>query len=415
MSRPLGRRGLLLGTGGLLAAPAIARAQKTNAGVALVIGNSKYRWEASLPNAKRDATDVARCFQEMGLKTELIEDAGRETILRALDRLRSTSSGADFAAFYFAGHGVAAGKDTYVVPVDTDLSDPSTVKSLVRVRNVVDAMPEAKYRFLVFDNCRNSPADGWRQREAIDRAQGSGISQYGDGEKLPPNSHVLYSTAPGRAAVDGPAGQNSPFTTVLLRHLGAAKVDLFNLNPHLRRDLLIETEGRQLIWAEHSYAKPHVIDGAGRPAESRRARFIEPSRIVDLNNAYRFLKEINAPLPAGIVVIRPAKSSPDAQLVGSYKFMGRENSPALWIVLSVTHKTAEIVMAQRKGGNPTWRYFPGKISGSTLEARTWSNGEDYSLTWKDANSGRLSAQILTRIEDPRFRTHFQADFTRLDG
>ena len=57
----LRRRGVLLGSGALLAAPAIVQAQGQT-GVALVIGNSKYKWEASLPNARRDATDVAKAF-----------------------------------------------------------------------------------------------------------------------------------------------------------------------------------------------------------------------------------------------------------------------------------------------------------------------------------------------------------------
>ena len=55
--RGIGRRNLIATTAGLLAAPAIVRAEGTN-GVALVIGNSKYTWEASLPNVRRDAPDV---------------------------------------------------------------------------------------------------------------------------------------------------------------------------------------------------------------------------------------------------------------------------------------------------------------------------------------------------------------------
>ena len=36
----------------------------------------------------------------------------------------------------------------------------------------------------------------------------------------PANSLMLFSTAPGHAALDGPAGQNSPFAAALLRQLG---------------------------------------------------------------------------------------------------------------------------------------------------------------------------------------------------
>ena len=61
----LGRRALLVGAGGVLAAPAIVRAQGQTAGVALVIGNSKYHWEASLPNVRRDVPEIAKRFQAM--------------------------------------------------------------------------------------------------------------------------------------------------------------------------------------------------------------------------------------------------------------------------------------------------------------------------------------------------------------
>src|SRR5471030_73035 len=161
----IGRRGLIAAAGGLLAAPAIVRAQGAN-GVALVIGNSKYKWEASLPNVKRDAPDVAKRFQALGLKTELLQDLGREAMQQAIAKFGEASRGARLAAFYFAGHGVTWDKQTYVVPVDADLGDPKSVQTLIMVPSINAAMNEAANRLLVFDSCRNNPADGWRQREA---------------------------------------------------------------------------------------------------------------------------------------------------------------------------------------------------------------------------------------------------------
>src|SRR5471030_2990462 len=161
----IGRRGLIAAVGGLLAAPAIVRAQGTN-GVALVIGNSKYQWEASLPNVKRDVPDIAKRFQALGLKTELLQDLGRDAMARAIEKFREASRGARLAAFYFAGHGITCDKQTYVVPVDADLSDPKNVQTLIVVPSINAAMKEAANRLLVFDSCRNNPADGWRQRDA---------------------------------------------------------------------------------------------------------------------------------------------------------------------------------------------------------------------------------------------------------
>src|SRR5471030_3125040 len=90
----IGRRGLIAAAGGLLAAPAILHAQGQN-GVALVVGNSKYRWEASLPNVKRDAPDVAKRFQALGLKTELLQDANHDAMRAVVDKFASASRGAN--------------------------------------------------------------------------------------------------------------------------------------------------------------------------------------------------------------------------------------------------------------------------------------------------------------------------------
>src|SRR6185312_16309650 len=101
----IGRRALLRGAAGglMLSSPAV-HAQGRGAGVALVIGNSKYQWEASLANVRRDAPDVAKRFQAMGLKTELVQDLSTDGLRRAIDKFRSIATGANLAALYFAGH-----------------------------------------------------------------------------------------------------------------------------------------------------------------------------------------------------------------------------------------------------------------------------------------------------------------------
>src|SRR5476649_972167 len=295
----IGRRGVLAGAAGLLATPAVVRAQGQSAGVALVIGNSKYRWEASLPNVKRDAPDVAKRFQALGLKTELLQDAGQDAMRAAIDKFSSASRGANLAAFYFAGHGASWDKDTYLVPEDADLSNPGTVQTLLPVRSISDATKWAQHRLLVFDNCRNNPADGWRQRAAaaaslVAKTELAATALQG------PNTLVIFSTAPGRVAVDGPAGQNSPFAAMFLRQLAEQSVDIQTLPAKLRRDLLIATEGGQVLWDQSTYDQPFVLTNApGRPAAGARgtgaadpAPPTTSSQIVELNNAYRPLNAL---------------------------------------------------------------------------------------------------------------------------
>ena len=163
------RRSVIAGVGGLLGTPAIVRAQGQN-GVALVIGNSKYKWEASLPNVKRDGPDVARRFEQLGLKTVFIQDVGLDAMKQAFDRFFGVARSADLAALYFAGHGVRWGNLNYIVPEDADLSTPSAVESLVSVASLTAGLKDVRRYLLVFDSCRNNPADGWRQREAFQAA-----------------------------------------------------------------------------------------------------------------------------------------------------------------------------------------------------------------------------------------------------
>src|SRR5476649_175389 len=95
----IGRRAVLAGVASLLPLPAV-RAQGQAAGVALVIGNSKYQWEAPLPNVRRDAPDIAKRLQELGLRTELLQDLGRDAMSAALEKFKASANGANLAAFY---------------------------------------------------------------------------------------------------------------------------------------------------------------------------------------------------------------------------------------------------------------------------------------------------------------------------
>src|SRR6185295_7988517 len=104
--------------------------------------------------------------------------------------------------------------------------------------SVRDLTSEALHRILVFDSCRNNPADGWRQEQMLQSATFTPEQQRVWTEKMP-NMLMLYSTAPGRVAVDGPPGQNSPFAQAFLRQFDGDSADIQALPGKLRRDLLI--------------------------------------------------------------------------------------------------------------------------------------------------------------------------------
>ena len=79
------------------------------------------------------------------------------------------------------------------------------------------------------------------------------------------NWMVISSTAPGLAALDGPAGQNSPFALAFLRGLAQPSQDIQAMVAQMRRELLLATEGRQILFTQGKAGAFPVVSG-GAPA-----------------------------------------------------------------------------------------------------------------------------------------------------
>ncbi len=390
----IGRREWMAGAGAALATlPIVSTARAQTAGVALVIGNSKYLWEAALPNVRRDAPDIAKRLQEFGFKTELVQDAGKAALSAALEKFKAAANGASCVVFYFAGHGASWEKDTYLVPVDSDLSDPKAVQGLIPVSAISAAVKGAANRLIIFDNCRNNPADGWRQQAAARAANINPDQLRAKMADADTNSLTVYSTAPGRIALDGPAGDNSPFAAAFLRQLSGPSLDVTALPVKLRRDVLVATGGRQVIWEQSTFQQPYSISrsGKGGTAPVQRA---DPPGIVELRNAYTFARENNLPYPEGLIAVRPPGNSPHSQKVGSFAFTSETSvgpSPYLFTVLSVDDQgTAEIVTTIKNNAGARWRYLTGNVSGSRLSYVSALGRPAYTFDWSDANSGSVA-------------------------
>jgi len=402
------RRALLASTSLVLAAPAIVRAQAQNR-VALVIGNSRYRFESSLPNPKRDAADVAARFKAYGLQTDLIEDADRAKMQQAIDQLGERAKGADLAAFYYAGHGLYWKNAAYMLPVDGDLNTADNVKNLIAVPAVRKALNNAAHRMMIFDNCLNNPADGWRQTATEDKARGMTFQ----GQE-PPNGLYMYSSVPGRVAPDGPPGQNSPFGAVFLRVFDGSDVDLRTATARLQREALIATAGRQICAYRNAFAEPYVLK------TSPPTRFPPPSnplaadasRVVELPNAIAFAREKKLPMPTALIGIRPPSGMPHANKVGAYRY-DFDGLPNILVIYNVEDpKAAEVAMVYHLNGSYMWTWVRGTLANDRLDVRPISGGSNHVFTWNDGNGGSLS--VFPRAETTSGRI-IHSRFTRLDG
>ena len=399
---------LLAATGGLLASPAIVRAQRQN-GVALVIGNSRYKWEASLPNVKRDAPDIAKAFQALGLKTELLENVGLDAMKGAVDKFGAAARDVDFASFYFAGHGAFWNNTTHLVPVDVDLTNSSVTANLIKTASVSNATKGAAHTMLTFDSCRNNPADGWRQVESEDHAFIDVEAQRRDPIGVP-NRLVLFSTAPGWAALDGPAGQNSPFAAALLRQLGDVPLDIQALPGRLRRSLLIATQGRQVLFDVNRYGQPYVVGAAGKPSPRQ-----DPAGVVELNNAYANAREHDIPLPPGVVALRTPGNTRHGRKIGAYRYEYTRSDtfhPVILVVLSVDEKgSANLLLAEKFSNRHLWRVMNGTVSGDSLTYQAYYNAPRHTFEWRDADSGSVTL-IWDKSSNAR---PYSTRFTRLDA
>lgn len=232
--------------------------------VALVIGNSQYENAGSLKNPRNDAEAISGKLQSIGFDVtegfDLNYDALRDTIRAFASKTRN----ADLTVVYYAGHGVSIDNVNYMVPIDAQMNDPVDWEfEVFALEDMLRVVERSKGPSLVFlDACRDNPlahtlsaAQGMSSRSMNTR----GLSRIARDTLGTSGSVVAYATEPGQVAADG-EGKNSPFTTALLRHIGAPNTDFATLTSLITRDVLELTDNVQRPRFDVSLTGPLVIN-----------------------------------------------------------------------------------------------------------------------------------------------------------
>lgn len=132
---------------------------------ALVIGAGDYKFWPKLPNARRDAEQIAGKLKTMGFQVELILDPTSQELKAALNKMVYTLGRDKKRAIllYYAGHGETETladntKMGYIVPIDSPLlkSDPLGFAShAVSMREIesVSLRIQSKHVLMLFDSC----------------------------------------------------------------------------------------------------------------------------------------------------------------------------------------------------------------------------------------------------------------------
>jgi len=201
------------------AAKAIATEQTGSIGagasrVALIIGNGHYP-DASAPLAQpiNDARTLSATLRHEGFDVDVVEDATRDDMVRAVERMKAKIRPDTVVLLFFGGYGVQVGRDSYMIPIDATIWKESDVKrSGVSVDSVLDVMKQqgAKAKLVVLDASRRNPY------ERRFRAFSHGLAPISP----PENTLVLSSATPGKV-VDDSKSANSVLVSELLNNLNA--------------------------------------------------------------------------------------------------------------------------------------------------------------------------------------------------
>jgi len=248
----------------VVAAPVAVRAEETLRGVALVIGQSAYEALPALPNAANDARAIDRLLSDLGFDVDMVPDGDRRRLDRAFERFIEDAADADVALVYYAGHGVEAGGENYIVPVDAAAPQAGGVVSdlLPVAAMLAELQRKAPIAIMLLDACRDNPyPPGTLVASGGGAAVATAASGLGEPRGAAPvrdegpetlGTVIGFSAEPGRAALDGEAGANSPYAAALLKHLAASGHAFGDVMTMVSEEVYLRTGGRQLPWTNAS-------------------------------------------------------------------------------------------------------------------------------------------------------------------
>jgi uncharacterized caspase-like protein len=182
--------------------------------LALIIGNSNYPDAAEPLNQPiNDASGLAYAMRRHGFDVDVVEDATKADMARAVERLKSRIKPGSVVMLFFGGYGVQSRQETYMIPTDAVIWKEGDVRREgMSVETVLHAIEErgARATLAVLDASRRNPY------ERRFRSYSHGLAPV----NAPNNALVISSNTPGKVA-DETKGDHSMLVTELLNELKA--------------------------------------------------------------------------------------------------------------------------------------------------------------------------------------------------
>ncbi|WP_164743007.1 caspase family protein [Mesorhizobium sp. Z1-4] len=254
--------------------------------MALVIGNGDYEHLALLANPPDDADAIEELLSDLGFDSVRRTDRDADDLARDLERFVEDAEDADVAVLYYAGHGIEAGGENWLVPVDTDISalDEAATK-LVPVSDVIRRLRQTvAVTIVLLDACRDNPfPEGATLKVAANAdalpvstgglavADTRGASALAKADTTPSDNLGIvigFAAAPGQVALDGASGENSPYAAALTRHISAMAGEEFGTVMRMvAEEVYLKTGGRQRPWVNESLRRLLYFGEAPKPVE----------------------------------------------------------------------------------------------------------------------------------------------------
>ena len=211
---------------------------------ALVIGNGAYK-EGPLRNPVNDARAMAGALRGLGFKVISGEDLDWRAMRRKIIKFGDEINKGGVGLFYFAGHGIQAHGQNYLIPVGAHIKREAEVRAEgISLESVLARMEGARngLNIVILDACRNNPYS-----RSFRSGGSSGLAQV----PAPQGTFIAYATAPGKVASDG-SGNHGVYTEALIRNLGAPGQTIERTFKKVRMEVAGKTGNKQVPWDESS-------------------------------------------------------------------------------------------------------------------------------------------------------------------
>jgi uncharacterized caspase-like protein len=214
-------------------------AASSSARLALVIGNGHYP-DATAPLAQpiNDARALTAALRSHGFDVDVIEDATKDDMGRAIGRLKSKIKPDSVVMLFFGGYGVQAGRESYMIPVDAAIWKEADVRHEgFSIESVLEAMNAqgARAKLAIIDASRRNPY------ERRFRAFSHGLAPVA----APDNALILSAMTPGKVADDSD-GEHSVLMSELLTHIATPQASAESIFNQTRAAIARASDGEQL-------------------------------------------------------------------------------------------------------------------------------------------------------------------------